>query len=172
MPRRRAAAVAAVEDDQIQKLALRFAGDVARIVRQGIATEVTAQIARVLDGISRGGSQAARLSTVAGDRRIGKAPVPVVCPVPGCRSVGIRAKRNFCQDHAGSLSDAEKARLRHEQLAARTGGGKGRKARAAAPVKAAAVKAAAAKPAQAKPGKARAQAARKSTRPGPSAKVG
>lgn len=107
-------------DDRVQGLAMRFAGEIQRIVRDGIADEVRAQLARVLDGIARSGSGVrVSVGASAGDRRIGKAPVPVQCPAPGCRSVGIRAKRNFCPEHAESLSEAEKARLREQQLARR-----------------------------------------------------
>jgi hypothetical protein len=125
------------EDERIRTLALRFAAEVARIVRTGIAREVTAQVSHLLEGISRGeGASAVRLLAQSGkrDRRIGKAPVPVRCPVPGCHEVGIRAKRNFCATHSSDLSETEKARLRDAQAAEREGDeapASGRRSRAA-----------------------------------------
>ena len=124
MPRRRSASV---DDEQIRSLALRFASEITRVVRSGIAAEVSAQVGRVLQGIARGaggaGPAALKLPSAAtGDRRIGKPPVPVTCPVPGCRTLGVRAKRNFCLEHAASVTEAEKNRLRESQLSGRARG--------------------------------------------------
>src|SRR5262245_39165279 len=114
MPRRRSGGAI---DDQIKGLALRFAGEITRVVRGGIASEVSTQVAKVIEGITRGTGASARLpAAFSGDRRLGKAPVPVTCPAPGCKNTGIRAKRNFCADHAASLSDSEKAKYREAQL--------------------------------------------------------
>ena len=116
MPKRRSATYS---EDAIRSIALRFASEVAGLVRGGIANEVSSQVSKILEGISRGG----QLSVMRGasvDRRIGKPPVPVTCPAPGCKNTGIRAKRNFCADHAGSLSEAEKNRMRETQQANKT----------------------------------------------------
>ena len=116
MPKRRSATFS---EDAIRSIALRFAAEVAGLVRGGIANEVSSQVSKILEGISRGG----QLSVMRGssvDRRIGKPPVPVTCPAPGCKNTGIRAKRNFCADHASSLSEAEKNRLRETQQTNKT----------------------------------------------------
>jgi hypothetical protein len=116
MPKRRSATFS---EDAIRSIALRFAAEVAGLVRGGIANEVSSQVSKILEGISRGG----QLSVMRGasvDRRIGKPPVPVTCPFPGCKSTGIRAKRNFCADHASSLSETEKNRMREAQQANKT----------------------------------------------------
>ncbi|HEX2573288.1 MAG TPA: hypothetical protein VH877_27305 [Polyangia bacterium] len=116
MPKRRSATYS---EDAIRSIALRFASEVAGLVRGGIANEVSSQVSKILEGISRGG----QLSVMRGesvDRRIGKPPVPVTCPAPGCKNTGIRAKRNFCADHAASLSEAEKNRFREAQQADKT----------------------------------------------------
>ena len=113
MPKRTGSAT----DDKIRSLALRFATEISRMVRSGIAEEVTGQVQRVLAGIASGGSAPVRLAGAArGDARIGKPPVPVACPVPGCKNVGIRAKRNFCGEHAVQLNESEKSKLREQQL--------------------------------------------------------
>jgi hypothetical protein len=116
MPKRRSATYS---EDAIRSIALRFASEVAGLVRGGIANEVSSQVSKILEGISRGG----QLSVMRGasvDRRIGKPPVPVTCPAPGCKNTGIRAKRNFCVEHAASLSEAEKNRMREAQQANKT----------------------------------------------------
>jgi hypothetical protein len=116
MPKRKSAGSAT--DDKIRSAALRFAGEIARMVRSGIAEEVTGQVQRVLAGISDGGGAPVRLvGATRGDGRIGKPPVPVACPFPGCKNVGIRAKRNFCGEHSMQLNESEKAKLREQQLA-------------------------------------------------------
>lgn len=116
MPKRRSATYS---EDAIRSIALRFASEVAGLVRGGIANEVSSQVSKILEGISRGG----QLSVMRGasvDRRIGKPPVPVTCPAPGCKSTGIRAKRNFCAEHAGSLTETDKNRMREAQQANKT----------------------------------------------------
>jgi hypothetical protein len=116
MPKRRSTTFS---EDAIRSIALRFAAEVAGLVRGGITNEVSSQVSKILEGISRGG----QLSIMRGssvDRRIGKPPVPVTCPAPGCKNTGIRAKRNFCADHAVSLSDNEKSRMRETQQANKT----------------------------------------------------
>ena len=120
MPRRRKSA--GVSEEQIRNLSLRFAADIVRLVRTGIAEEVASQVGSVLDGITRSGGSVRLSAGGVGDRRLGKTPVPVQCPVPGCRNPGIRAKRNFCAEHAAGLSDNEKEKLRQQQLASRKGG--------------------------------------------------
>lgn len=40
---------------------------------------------------------------------------PVACPVPGCAATGVRAKMNFCPEHADSIPRAERERLRSQQ---------------------------------------------------------
>lgn len=116
MPKRRSATYS---EDAIRSIALRFASEVAGLVRGGIANEVSSQVSKILEGISRGG----QLSVMRGasvDRRIGKPPVPVTCPASGCKNTGIRAKRNFCVEHAASLSENEKNRMREAQQANKT----------------------------------------------------
>lgn len=48
-------------------------------------------------------------------RMAGTKPVP--CPVQGCENPGIRSKMNFCNEHAESLSKADRVRLRQLQRA-------------------------------------------------------
>lgn len=48
--------------------------------------------------------------------------MPLACPVPDCTGRGVRSKKNFCLEHAASLDDAEKERLRDAQRAARRSG--------------------------------------------------
>ena len=118
-------------DDAIRDVALRFASEIAEIVRGSVAHEVTSQVRRVLDGVGRGarvGSLRLPAHAGPGDKRIGKTPVAVRCPAPGCRREGIRAKRNFCDEHAASIPEAEQKRLRLQQRAAR-GAGKSRRGR-------------------------------------------
>jgi hypothetical protein len=102
-------------EEQVRVLALRFAEEVAGAVRRGMAEEVST---RVLEVVRRATQDGARLSlgTRPGDRRIGKVPVPVRCPVRGCKNPGVRAKRNFCADHSAALTETEKKRLREAQL--------------------------------------------------------
>ena len=42
---------------------------------------------------------------------------PVTCPVPGCETPGVRSKMNFCNEHAASLSQADRDHLRQQQRA-------------------------------------------------------
>jgi hypothetical protein len=105
----------ATVEDQVREMALRFAEDVTRAVRQGLAAEVTERVSAVLREAGRSGLLRSQLAAGPGDRRIGKPPVPVQCPAPGCENPGIRAKRNFCAEHAAALTEGEKRRLREAQ---------------------------------------------------------
>lgn len=98
-------------EEQVRRLAQRFADEVTRAVSEGLEQEVAAEVTRVLRKATR---HLDLQLPVAGarDRRIGKLPVPVVCPVPRCPNRGIRAKNNFCAAHAASLSDGEKRSFR------------------------------------------------------------
>jgi hypothetical protein len=99
-------------EEQVRLLAQRFADEVTRAVRDGLQQEVAAEVARVLRNATRHIDLQLPVSLGARDRRIGKLPVPVVCPVPRCPNRGIRAKNNFCAAHAASLSDGEKRSYR------------------------------------------------------------
>ena len=57
--------------------------------------------------------------TSAVRRAAGTKPVP--CPVQDCGIPGIRSKMNFCAEHAASLSEAERQRLRQAQRANHAG---------------------------------------------------
>lgn len=106
-------------EDQVRAMALRFAEDVTRTLRIGIAEEVARHVTAILRENSNAGALRQYLAAGPGDRRIGKRPVPVPCPVHGCDNPGVRAKRNFCVEHADALSDAEQRRLRDAQTARR-----------------------------------------------------
>ncbi len=103
-------------DDRLRALALEFADEVARTVRRGLSDEVAARVAEVLRNATREMPLAFAVGGGPRDRRLGKRPVPVKCPVAGCTRPGIRAKRNFCVDHDAQLTDAEKKKLRDGQL--------------------------------------------------------
>jgi hypothetical protein len=102
-------------DEEVRALTRRFADELARLVRGRIDAAVGAEVADVLSRALQGG--AARVAAGVADRRLGRRPVPVRCPAPGCRRTGIRAKQNFCAPHAESLGEAERARLRDAQRA-------------------------------------------------------
>ena len=113
MPRGRGPTV----DDQLRAIALRFAGEVAELVRRSVDEAVDGEVQEIVRRALRPG--ASRLGKRGADGRLGKRPVPVRCPVPGCAASGIRAKRNFCAAHAAALPEAEQRRLRLRQRSAR-----------------------------------------------------
>lgn len=94
-------------EERVRAIAARFADEMVQAVREGLAEEMSLVVRRATRGPDRLG-----LGGGPGDKRIGKAPVPVKCPVAGCAGAGVRAKRNFCAEHATGLSDGEKRALR------------------------------------------------------------
>ncbi len=109
----------AMLEERVRALAARLTDELVRAVRESLASEVEA----LVRAATRGGARL-RLGG-PGDARIGKQPVPVRCPVPGCTSPGVRARRNFCPEHGAALTDAERRALRGE--AAPRGASRGRK---------------------------------------------
>jgi hypothetical protein len=112
MPRGRAPRL----DEQLRALALRFAEEVAALAQRRVDEAVQSEVQTIVRRALK--PTGVRLGGRPGDGRLGKPPVPVRCPVPGCAGEGIRAKRNFCAAHAAALPEAEQRRLREAQQAA------------------------------------------------------
>jgi hypothetical protein len=65
----------------------------------------------------------AEVTTTRKKRKGTKQSWTASCPVPGCKGTPIRPQRNFCSDHAKSLTDGQKNELRKAQkIALATGG--------------------------------------------------
>ena len=106
-------------DERVRALAQRFADEMSAALHQTITAEVRSQVLAIVRDATRSSLFSGEAITeIGGDKRIGKKPVPVECPVPGCANQGIRAKRNFCVQHCEQLTPAEMNRLRTAQLAA------------------------------------------------------
>ncbi|MSP63891.1 MAG: hypothetical protein EXR72_26810 [Myxococcales bacterium] len=104
-------------EERVRALAHRFADEVALALRQEMDHQVAARVLAVVKSATRTDGRRLSLGGGPADRRIGKPPVPVVCPVKGCCGEGLRAKHNFCAAHAGQLTDGEKRRIRTAQQA-------------------------------------------------------
>jgi hypothetical protein len=100
---------------EVQKLAIEFGRRISALVRAQVADEVDARTERVLKGISDLAGVDFGRSLKVGSRE--KSVIVVHCPVPGCRRPGVRPKRNFCLEHAASLSQAAKTKYRGAQQA-------------------------------------------------------
>jgi hypothetical protein len=117
----------------VQKLAVEFGRQISALMRAQVADELEARAERVLKEISELPPIDFGRSLKVGSRE--KAVIVVHCPVPGCRRPGVRPKRNFCSEHAASLSDAAKTKYREAQRTgkpAARGRGSQRNGRAAA----------------------------------------
>jgi hypothetical protein len=105
---------------EVQKLAKEFAGQITDLIAARMADEVEAKVAAILDHITDAGESVFGRPLRIVRPQGGK--IVVRCPVPGCKNPGVRPKRNFCLQHAESLSAAEKNRYRQAQIAQKGGG--------------------------------------------------
>ena len=97
-------------DQKLLPLATRFASQVARLVEHDTRRSVAAEVRQRLRSLRGGMGAIARTTTKK---------IVVDCPVPGCKSQGVRTLSNFCVEHNRTLAAAEKKKLREAQRQAR-----------------------------------------------------
>jgi hypothetical protein len=129
MPRRKDPGAVASIQQQLTEAANVFAREILRILRATTLSDLTVLAGKAGPAAPTAAAAASRevqdegaprrkrpsqrtsaLRRIAGTK-------PVVCPVPGCENNGVRSKMNFCNDHASSLSKAERLKLRQQQKA-------------------------------------------------------
>lgn len=122
MPKKKTPGGAMTIQQQLTEAAGAFAREILHILRATTLSDLTALAGRAPPGGQAASAPAAqeaprrrrpsaRTSTL---RRIAGTK-PVSCPVPGCETPGVRSKMNFCNEHAASLSKAERIKLRQQQ---------------------------------------------------------
>ena len=118
-------------DQLIMQLAVRFAADVRRVVEASLRQELTAELAKLLDGAHD--RRASRVSPIKGRPAADSRPTitakrsktnelkriaatkPVACRVVGCANPGVRAFGNICHDHHAALYSIDKNKVRATQ---------------------------------------------------------
>lgn len=128
MPRRKDPGPVASIQNQLTEAANMFAREILRILRATTLSDLTMLAGKAAPAAPSRGAVAAVVEDDGGQRRKRPSPrtstlrriagtKPVECPVQGCENSGVRSKMNFCNDHASSLSKAERVKLRAQQKA-------------------------------------------------------